>query len=87
MDSVGNTQGNPKGSLREQYHSHPYGEFNIVVPLAADAAIAGSSGWCHEGWAAPPRGSHHYPEVKGGALIALFFLPAGRISCDLVAPR
>jgi hypothetical protein len=86
MDSTDNTQGNPEGSLRGQYHAHPYGEFNMVVPLSAQAAIAGPNGWCHAGWTAPPPGSYHYPEVKGGALIALFFLPAGRISYDIEAP-
>ena len=35
---------------------------------------------------APDPGSHHYPESKGGAVIALFFLPAGRISYDITAP-
>jgi hypothetical protein len=28
---------------------------------------------------APEPGSRHFPEVRGGALIALFYLPAGRI--------
>lgn len=86
MDSSGNAQGNPQGALRGQYHSHPYGELNMVVPLSAEAAIAGPNGWCHAGWTAPAPGSHHYPEVRGGALIALFFLPAGRISYDITPP-
>ncbi|MBB3595158.1 hypothetical protein FHX08_005568 [Rhizobium sp. BK529] len=38
------------------------------------------------GWTAPDSGSKHYPEVKGGALIALFYLPAGRISYDFEPP-
>jgi hypothetical protein len=80
MDSTGNTQGNPEGSYRGQYHSHPYGEFNMVVPLTPGAALRGPNGWCEGGWTAPGPGSHHYPEAKGGALIALFFLPAGRIA-------
>lgn len=80
MDSRGNTQGNPEGSYRGQYHAHPYGEFNMVVPVTPGAALAGPNGWCGAGWTAPPPGSHHYPEAKGGAVIALFFLPAGRIA-------
>ena len=80
MDSTGNTQGNPEDSLRGDYHAHPYGEFNMVIPLNAGAALAGPNGWCHGGWTAPPPGSHHHPEAKGGAVIALFYLPAGRIS-------
>src|SRR3954469_11095167 len=80
IDSAGTTQDNPGGTYRGQYHSHPYGELNMVVPLGERAAIPGPNGWCHAGWTSPPPGSHHYPEVLGGALIALFFLPAGRIA-------
>lgn len=68
---------------RGQYHQHPYGELNLVVPLDADARLAGPRGWSGAGWTAPGPGSHHYPEVMGGALIALFYLPAGRISYDI----
>jgi len=71
---------------RGQYHQHPYGELNLVVPLDEDARLMGPRGWCGPGWTAPESGSHHYPEVMGGALIALFFLPAGRISYDITAP-
>lgn len=66
--------------LRGQYHGHPYGEFNLVVPLNEGAALNGPNGWCFGGWTAPPPGSFHFPEAKGGAVIALFFLPSGRIS-------
>ena len=83
MDSTGNEQGNPENSFRGDYHSHPYGEFNMVIPMSEGAALAGPSGWCHGGWTAPAPGSHHYPEAKGGAVIALFFLPAGRIAYDV----
>lgn len=86
MDSTGNAQGNADDSLRGDYHAHPYGEFNMVVPLNDGAALAGPNGWCHGGWTAPSPGSHHYPEAKGGAVIALFFLPAGRISYNITAP-
>jgi hypothetical protein len=68
---------------RGQYHQHPYGELNLVVPLDEGARLMGPNGWCGRGWTAPEPGSHHYPEVRGGALIALFFLPAGRISYDI----
>jgi hypothetical protein len=73
-------------SFRGQYHSHPYGEFNMVVPMNEGAALAGPNGWCHAGWTAPGPGSHHYPEVRNGAVIALFFLPAGRISYNIQPP-
>jgi len=71
---------------RGQYHQHPYGELNMVVPLDPEARLMGPRGWSGAGWTAPDPGSHHYPEVKGGALIALFYLPAGRISYDITAP-
>ena len=87
MDSTDNAQHNPEGSFRGDYHSHPYGEFNMVVPLDEGAALAGPNGWCHGGWTAPSPGSHHYPEAKGGAVIALFFLPAGRIAYDVEPPH
>ena len=86
MDSSGNVQGHPDRRFRGQYHGHPYGEFNMVVPLNAGAALNGPNGWAFDGWTAPSPGSHHYPEAKGGAVIALFFLPCGRISYR-VAPQ
>ncbi len=73
-------------TFRGDYHAHPYGELNMVIPVTKGAMLAGPSGWCEAGWTAPAPGSHHYPEVKGGALIALFFLPAGRISYDIQPP-
>ncbi|BCW73588.1 DUF4863 family protein [Arthrobacter sp. NicSoilB8] len=69
--------------FRGQYHQHPYGELNLVVPLDPEAKLMGPNGWSGAGWTAPGPGSHHYPESKGGAVIALFFLPAGRISYDI----
>lgn len=83
MDSTGTTQNNPEGSFRGDQHLHPYGEFNLVVPLDKGAAIAGPNGWCDGGWTAPAPGSHHFPEAKGGAVISLTFLPAGRIAFDV----
>ncbi|HYF18489.1 MAG TPA: DUF4863 family protein [Ramlibacter sp.] len=80
MDSTGNPQGHADGRLRGQYHAHPYGELNLVAPVTPGAQLAGPNGWQGAGWTAPPPGSHHYPEARGGAVIALFFLPAGRIS-------
>ncbi|MDR5761215.1 DUF4863 family protein [Caballeronia sp. LZ035] len=86
MDSAGNTQGHPEDSFRGHFHAHPYGEFNMVFPLDDGAALRGLNGWCHGGWTSPDPGSRHYPEVKGGAVISLTFLPAGRISFD-VSPQ
>jgi hypothetical protein len=72
--------------LRGQYHGHPYGELNMVVPIDKGAEIRGLWGWQGPGWTAPDPGSRHYPEIRGGALIAMFFLPAGRISYDFEPP-
>jgi hypothetical protein len=76
MDSTGSDG----GVLRGGYHSHPYGEINLIMPLNEGAALAGPRGWCHGGWTAPAPGSGHFPEVKGGGVISLAILPAGRIT-------
>ena len=81
----GSTMLEQNGLLRGDYHLHPYGEINLVVPLELDACLKGPRGWKHKGWTVLPPGSHHYPEVKGGALIAFFFLPSGRLSYDIKA--
>lgn len=77
---------NSVAPYRGDYHAHPYGEINMVVPIDPDAQLMGPSGWQGPGWTAPAPGSHHYPEVRSGALIALFYLPAGRISYDITPP-
>lgn len=63
-----------------QYHAHPYGEINCVVQVDDTAELEGMNGWQGAGWTSPAPGTHHYPRVRKGALVALFFLPAGRIS-------
>ncbi|KAF6828753.1 p-hydroxylaminobenzoate lyase [Colletotrichum plurivorum] len=65
---------------RGQYHAHPYGEINCVIQLDSRAELKGMQGWQGAGWTSPGPGTHHYPEARKGALVALFFLPAGRIS-------
>ena len=80
MDSRDNNLGLPDKRYRGQFHGHPYGEFNMVIPVTPGAALNGPNGWCEGGWTAPAPGSQHYPEARGGAVIALFFLPSGRIS-------
>ena len=85
MDSKGHELDNAQRTFRGDYHCHPYGELNMVIPLDKGAVLAGPRGWQGAGWTAPAPGSHHYPEVKNGALIAFFFLPAGRISYDVQA--
>ncbi len=67
-----------------QYHVHPYGEINCVIPIDEKAQLKGMQGWQGAGWTSPGPGTHHYPQVRGGAIIALFFLPAGRIAYNAV---
>lgn len=86
MDSLSSGRADDQ-TYRGDYHAHPYGELNMVVPLDRGAEIGGPLGWRGAGWTAPAPGSHHYPEVRGGSVIALFFLPAGRISYDINPPR
>lgn len=86
LDSSDSTQNNAEGSFRGGYHLHPYGEINLAVPLNEGAQLAGPNGWCRGGWTAPAPGSEHFPEVKGGAVLSLTFLPAGRIAF-CVTPR
>jgi hypothetical protein len=31
--------------LRGQYHGHPHGEFNMVVPIDRSAELKGLQGW------------------------------------------
>jgi hypothetical protein len=69
-----------KEELKGQYHAHPYGEINCVIPLDEGAELMGMQGWQGAGWTSPGPGTHHYPHARGGALVALFFLPAGRIA-------
>lgn len=66
-----------------QHHAHPYGEINCVVQIDKTAQLRGMQGWQGAGWTSPGPGTHHYPQVRGGALVALFFLPAGRISYEV----
>lgn len=68
--------------FKGQYHAHPYGEINCVIPIDEDAELRGLNGWQGKGWTSPHAGSHHYPQCRRGGLVALFFLPAGRISYD-----
>jgi hypothetical protein len=86
MDSMPDGHGDTAEVFRGDYHSHPYGELNMVIPLTPGAQLAGPLGWRGAGWTAPAPGSHHYPEARGGAVIALFYLPAGRIAYDVKPP-
>jgi hypothetical protein len=86
MDSTVPNGGDLAKVFRGDYHSHPYGELNMVIPMTPGAQLMGPLGWRAAGWTAPAPGSHHFPEARGGAVVALFFLPAGRIAYDVEPP-
>jgi len=52
------------GMLRGQYHGHPYGELNLVVPLNEGAQLRGLQGWQGAGWTAPDPGSNTSPKSE-----------------------
>src|SRR5262249_32795846 len=68
---------------RGQYHQHPYGEVNLIVPISPGAEMMGPNGWQGPGSTSPEPGSAHSPQARGGALISMFYLPAGRIDFDI----
>ncbi|KAM0709790.1 hypothetical protein Q7P35_003831 [Cladosporium inversicolor] len=68
-----------------QYHKHPYGEINCVVPIDDTFELEGlpvGENWQGAGWTSLGPGTHHYPRSRGGRGVALFFLPSGRIAYD-----
>lgn len=68
-----------------QYHKHPYGEINCVIPIDASFQLEGMPvdvNWRGAGWTSLGPGTHHYPRARGGRGVALFFLPSGRISYE-----
>ncbi|KAK7705564.1 hypothetical protein SLS64_007931 [Diaporthe eres] len=40
--------------FKGQYHAHPYGEINCVVPIDEGAELRGLNGWMGKGWTSPP---------------------------------
>jgi hypothetical protein len=86
MDSMAAGHGDKAQVFRGDYHAHPYGELNMVIPITPGAELAGPLGWRGPGWTSPAPGSAHFPEARGGAVVALFFLPAGRIAYNVKPP-
>lgn len=39
--------------FKGQYHAHPYGEINCVVPIDEGAELRGLNGWMGKGWTSP----------------------------------
>ncbi|KAF5355184.1 hypothetical protein D9756_005477 [Leucocoprinus leucothites] len=75
-----------KDEFSGQFHIHPYGEINTVITFDDTAEMRGIDGWQGAGWTSPGPGTRHYPTVRGGRVLALFFLPAGRIAYPAKPP-
>lgn len=56
-------------------HEHPQGEFDLCFAVAGDPRFCGQP----EGWIVYPPRSWHVPEVSGGTMEILYFLPGGSI--------
>lgn len=54
-------------------HTHPRGEVSLCFAESGDPRFCGHP----EGWVVVPPGSHHTPEVTGGEMLILYFLPQG----------
>jgi hypothetical protein len=56
-------------------HRHPKGEINIGWPVEGEPRFCG----LEPGWSVFAPGSRHVPEVTGGGMLLLYFLPDGAI--------
>jgi len=56
-------------------HRHPKGEVDLLLAGSGTPRFDGHG----EGWAVYPPGSTHVPEVEGGEMLILYFLPSGSI--------
>lgn len=54
-------------------HTHPHGEVSLCFAETPGARFCGRP----EGWVVVGPGSHHVPEVSGGRMLILYFLPGG----------
>ncbi len=56
-------------------HRHPNGEIDLCFAVEGAARFDGNP----EGWVVYGKGSEHVPTVTAGAMLILYFLPAGAI--------
>ena len=54
-------------------HRHPNGEVNLAFATEGEPRFMGSP----EGWIVEPPDSRHVPEVTGGRMLIVYFLPGG----------
>ena len=59
-------------------HTHPNGEVSLCFVEQGDPRFCGHPA----GWVVVPPGSHHTPEVTGGRMLILYFLPDGAMIWD-----
>lgn len=59
-------------------HTHPNGEVSLCFTTDGDARFVGH----RDGWVVVPPGSHHVPEVTGGRMLIVYFLPGGAMVWD-----
>jgi len=59
-------------------HTHPRGEVSLCFAEDPEARFCGHP----EGWVVVGPGSHHVPEVTGGRMVILYFLPDGAMEWD-----
>ncbi|KAJ3499499.1 hypothetical protein NLG97_g278 [Lecanicillium saksenae] len=66
----------PQGNdlLRGQYHLHPYGEINCVIPMSDGAQLKGMSGWQGAGWTSPGPDRENAETVAATVIQALGIL-------------
>ena len=57
------------------YHRHPLGEIDLVMPITPGATFD----YRGAGWLVYQPGSGHRPTVKRGRVLVLYLLPQGRI--------
>jgi hypothetical protein len=57
------------------HHSHPNGEIDMIMPVAAAAKFDGHG----SGWLVYAPGSAHRPTVDEGKSLVLYLLPQGSI--------
>ncbi|MEZ4239631.1 MAG: DUF4863 family protein [Myxococcota bacterium] len=59
-------------------HRHPNGEVSLCFATEGDPRFVGSP----EGWVVVGPGSRHVPEVTGGRMLIVYFLPGGAMEWE-----
>lgn len=62
-------------NVKGDFHTHPLGEINLILPVDAQAKFCGAGA----GWKVFAPQTSHYPTVTGGKCAFVFLLPKGEI--------